>query len=595
MKKITIGILTLLFISIILYTYRDFNKYKVLKVIDASYIYIDLNTNSQIDDSELIRVYGIKTFKDSKNKEIDSKYNFYLDYFAKNWAEKKLLNKLVIIKKHKDNSYEIYQGKENYAKKLLKEGYALSSINEYKKLDNINLIKKKIKDADAKEYVILNNKTNKYHKINCKYGMNSYDFVLISRKNLPKDSRECHYCYQYKHKKKYTYIKNIKKTYDHKNFENINVYFVDFLNSNRPIDACTTAACKDLLNEINKSRYSIDFAIYGINKQSVIFNALINAQNRGVKVRWVTDFDSESDNYYPNTLLLMKKLKNYNTDNPYNNYSISKRDKNAIMHNKFFIFDNRKVWTGSANVTDTDFSNFNANYAALINSEEIAKIYDNEFEQMYNGKFHNEKTKRNKDIINLNKNTRITALFSPEDKIITSQILPLIDSSKQYIYMPIFYLTHKELANHLITAHKRGVDVKIITDATNAHGKYSIHKILRAAGIKVKTENKAGKMHMKSIIIDDKYSVIGSMNFTKSGETHNDENVLIIENSELTKYIKSTFLLMWKYIPEKYLAKDPRAEAPESIGSCTDGIDNDFDGLIDSQDSSCSFKKRRKN
>lgn len=591
MKKITIGILTLLFISIILYTYKDFNKYRILKVLDASSLYVDLNKNSQIDDNELIKIYGIRTFKGSS---FDSKYNFYLDYFAREWTEKELLNKLVKVKKHNDNSYEIYTGQNNYAKSLLKEGYALSSVNEYKKFDNISLVKKKIEDADSKEYVILNNKTNKYHKLNCKYGMDSYDFVLLSKKNLPKNSEECHYCY-FKHKKKNTYYENKTKISDYKNFGNIKVYFIDFINTNRPLDACTTTACKDLLTEINQSKYSIDFAIYGINKQTAIFNALINAQNRGVKVRWVSDFDLKSDNYYPNTLILMPKLKNYNTDNPFNNYLTSKRDKNAIMHNKFFIFDNKKVWTGSANVTDTDFSNFNANYAALITSKEIAEIYNSEFEQMYSGKFHNAKTKEDKNIINLNTKTQITTLFSPEDKIITSHILPLIDNSKQYIYMPIFYLTHKQMASHLIDAHKRGVDIKILTDATNAHGKYSIHKLLRASGIKVKTENKAGKMHMKSIIIDDKYSVIGSMNFTKSGEIYNDENVLIIENPEITKYLKSTFLSMWKYIPERYLIKDPRAEAPESIGSCNDGIDNDFDGLIDTKDSSCSFKTIRRN
>ena len=63
------------------------------------------------------------------------------------------------------------------------------------------------------------------------------------------------------------------------------------------------------------------------------------------------------------------------------------------MHNKFFIFDNQKVWTGSANITGTDLTGFNANYAILINSNEVANIYLKEFEQMYENKFHKEKSK----------------------------------------------------------------------------------------------------------------------------------------------------------------------------------------------------------
>ena len=46
---------------------------------------------------------------------------------------------------------------------------------------------------------------------------------------------------------------------------------------------------------------------------------------------------------------------------------------------------------------------------------------------------------------------------------------------------------------------------------------------MRNAKIPVKVENYAGKVHSKSIIIDDKYIVAGSMNFSNSGENRNDE------------------------------------------------------------------------
>lgn len=594
MKKITVGILILLFFCTIAYTYKDFDEYKVLKVADAAHIYIDLNKNLQIDDNELVNVYGIAPFKDSSSQltsNINNKYRFYLDYFAKEWAEKELLNKLVKIKKIKADTYVIYLNNTNYAEKLLKEGFALSDQVEYDKYNNLSKIKDKIKYANREAYVILNVKNNKYHKLGCKYGQKSYEYKLVPFKQLPKNAIKCGYCYRKTYKKYHNFFDKQVPINDYKNFKNINVYFIDFSNNKRPVNSCTTSACKDLLSEINNAKYTIDFAIYGINKQSDIFNALVNAKKRGVNIRWVSDFDSKTDNYYPDTLKLMKVLNCFNTDNLTKNFLVPKRDRNALMHNKFFIFDNKKVWTGSANITDTDFSNFNANYAILVSSKNIAKIYTKEFEQLFNGSFHNIKSKETSNNTCEENNTKITVLFSPQDRIINSKILKLIDESKTYIYIPIFYLTHKELAKHLITAQKRGVDIKIITDATSAHGKYSIHKSLRNAGIKVKTENKAGKMHMKTIIIDDKYSIIGSMNFTKNGESHNDENVLILQNKEITKYLKSTFLYMWNEIPQKYLNRDPRAEAPESIGSCFDGIDNDFDGLIDKKDDSCSFKK----
>ena len=94
-------------------------------------------------------------------------------------------------------------------------------------------------------------------------------------------------------------------------------------------------------------------------------------------------------------------------------------------------------------------------------------------------------------------------------------------------------------------------------------------------------------MHAKSMIIDDNYLVIGSMNFSKSGENKNDENVLIIENPYLTKYYKDFFNYLWKKIPDTWLTKNAASESHDSLGSCFDGIDNDFDGKTDSTDTGC--------
>ena len=94
-------------------------------------------------------------------------------------------------------------------------------------------------------------------------------------------------------------------------------------------------------------------------------------------------------------------------------------------------------------------------------------------------------------------------------------------------------------------------------------------------------------MHSKSMIIDDKYTIIGSMNFSYSGENKNDENLIVIKNSEITKQYKDFFLYQWSRIDDKWLKLNARAEGKDSIGSCTDGLDNNYDGLIDTDDPAC--------
>ena len=89
------------------------------------------------------------------------------------------------------------------------------------------------------------------------------------------------------------------------------------------------------------------------------------------------------------------------------------------------------------------------------------------------------------------------------------------------------------------------------------------------------------------MIVDDKYTVIGSMNFSYSGENKNDENMVIIENREIAGFYKKFFLYQWNRIDNKWLKYNARSEGKDSIGSCTDGIDNNYDGLTDMEDSAC--------
>ena len=183
--------------------------------------------------------------------------------------------------------------------------------------------------------------------------------------------------------------------------------------------------------------------------------------------------------------------------------------------------------------------------------------------------------------------------YSPKDNIINTVIIPKINLAKKYIYIPTFLITEQNITNALISAKKRGVEIKVIVDATNAQNTYSKHKILRQHGIKVKTENYAGKLHSKTILIDDKYSIIGSMNFSKSGNNKNDENLIVIENTKITQFYKQFFLYLWGRISDYWLTHDASSESVYSIGSCSDGIDNDYDGKTDMADEGCKAQIKK--
>lgn len=560
----------------------------VLNVIEPAIIEVDLNGNKIFDAGETICIPDIEAFTANiaKNQsELSNSLNLSNDdalklgYITDEFAESLLSNKNVKLKftgKENQNCRyaDIYINNQSYKEKLLNSGLGFVNGKPLYK----DTFKKKLSKAGKYNLVILNHKSNKFHTLDCKYGIIAHDAIIIPKKQIPEDAKPCKFCHIDK--------KNTKSVKTKEHFipdypllisnGSIKMFLTDHTTTLKPDRKCISPACKEVVNRINSTQSSIDIALYGYDDIPAVTNAIKIAKKRGVKVRVVYDISSKS--YYPETFGLLTLADEISGDSP-----------KILMHNKFMIFDNKSVITGSMNFSSTGFSGFNTNCIFLINSKEAANIYTEEFNQMLSGKFSNLKSKISRKSIQLG-NTVITPLFSPKDKIITNNIIPVIEKAQKYIYIPAFIITHDELTNALIRAKKRGVDVKVILDATNTSGNRNKLKVLRMSEIPVKVENYAGKVHSKSIIIDDKYIIAGSMNFSNSGENKNDENVLIVQDERLARHYKGFFEYLWKKIPDKYLNQGVRAEGKYSIGSCSDGVDNDFDGKIDNEDEGCKTK-----
>lgn len=592
LKGYSVLILVLTFFAFLIYQTQKSSDFIVLKINSPTEIVIDINKNGIEDNNEIIELKNIQSFSITPSEEqtklaqklkISSEDALGLGFLAENFAKETLLGKKV---KLENKNTQIFVDNKNYENLLLNQGLAIK--NRTNDSDTIQIIYPQVQNNLEKvkklNLRIFNNKSHKYHKLNCKYGLMAHNSQILSVFQLPKDAKPCKFCLLNKQKAKgkkqkaeFDKIPDIKSPATIFQTGSIKIFLTDFTRVLKPSNNCTTAVCKALVQEINSARSSIDFAIYGYTKIPAIQQALEEAQKRDVKVRFVYDLNSKNSNIYPDTLYLAKIFKNNQADM-----------SEDIMHDKFFIFDNKTVLTGSANISNTDMSGFNSNAVILINSKILANIYSQEFEQMYGGKYHKLKSKISDKDFEID-DTDFKVYFSPKDRAITKQVIPLINNAQKYIYVPAFLITHKDLSDSLINASKRGVSVKIILDATNTHTSSSKLKILRQNGIVVKTESYAGKLHSKSIIIDDTYTIIGSMNFSRSGESTNDENLLIIKNREIALFYKTFFQYLWVRIPDYWLKYNARAESPDSIGSCSDGIDNDFDGKIDKFDDGCKI------
>ena len=586
------NILTVIFIiiSLVLFTIFSISRksyYEVIKVISPVKFVVDFNSNKIADSDEYVCLSEINTFDfDDKNNIFNISIPDYtgISYLAREFASTKLLNKDVKIKFSKNQSSEcryadIKLNNVNYIDILLNSGYGIKD----GKVFNRDKYEKNLENAKKLNLVLLNHHSNKYHKLDCEYGNLASDTILIPLKQLPKDAKPCKFCHQIneKLKRKVKSVKNIVSTPQLVNSSgDMMLYFMDFTKQLKPNSNCSSSVCRAFIKLVENAHSSVDIAIYGYENVPSVTLALENARKRGVKIRFVYDETSDpKGNFYHSNNLISAISNKYKSDK----YST---DSSKIMHNKFVIFDDKKVFTGSMNFSKTGFSGYDANDILIINSPEVAKLYKAEFEQMLGGKFHKSKSKHecsNKFIVD---NSELEVYFSPQDKS-SARVIELINSAKKYIYIPVFLITHTDISNALVTAHKRGIDVKIILDGNSSNTRNSKHVLLRNSGIPLKFENYAGKLHSKTMIIDDEYVIMGSMNFSNSGVNKNDENMLVIYNSEFAKSYVQFFKYLWELIPDKYLKSYIRAESLDSIGSCSDGVDNNFDGKIDSEDDGC--------
>lgn len=570
---------------------------KVIEVFTPTRIAVDLNSNGVYDEGETVCIQGIETFtSDLKVNQNDLINKFKLTapdainagYMADEFAKELLLNKRVKInfkpERTTDCRYaEIFTGDLNYTEELLHSGHAIVD----GKLTEPELFNQKLNEAHKLNLVILNRKSGKFHKLDCRYGIKTSDFLILPMQEAELQFEKCKYCIVNPEKSKKLKEKEAptldKSTYpETKEITGIKFLLSDYTNHLTPDTKCLHPFCKETVKLINNTTTTLDMAVYEWSRIPDIEKAIENAKKRGVQIRVIYEVKEnqplrEEMNNFLNT------IENKKSDE----IAEDKKLTSMLMHNKFIISDKKRLMTGSMNFSRTGFSGFNANNIVIVDSPSLAGYYTKEFDQMYSGKFHTLKTPLDGENTFTVGTTKISAYFSPQDKTVEKALVPLVENAQSYIYLPVFVITHKKLTQALIDAKNRGVDVKIILDATSVRSNHTTHEILREAGIPLKTENYAGKVHNKSMIIDDKYVITGSMNFSNSGENRNDENCLVIENSELAKFYKGWFEFIWKKIPDIYLKYSVRPESKYSIGSCYDGVDNDFDGKIDFNDEGC--------
>lgn len=139
-----------------------------------------------------------------------------------------------------------------------------------------------------------------------------------------------------------------------------------------------------------------------------------------------------------------------------------------------------------------------------------------------------------------NQSLRVKACFTPESHC-TPQIIESINAARTSLYVQAYSFTSAPIANALVLAKERGVDVRVILDKSQLTARGSPLPALLEAQIPLFIDQISGIAHNKVMIIDDALVLTGSFNFTNAADTRNAENILWLYDVEMARLYKTNW------------------------------------------------------
>lgn len=139
----------------------------------------------------------------------------------------------------------------------------------------------------------------------------------------------------------------------------------------------------------------------------------------------------------------------------------------------------------------------------------------------------------------------VQAVFTPGDDA-GNLIVDTINGARRQVLVQAFSFTHRKIAEALIAAKRRGVEVNVVADREQTRSvPTSVVAAIAAGGVPVFIDSEHTSAHNKVMVIDagtpEATLITGSFNFTQAAQYKNAENVLVLRgNAALTDlYLKN--------------------------------------------------------
>lgn len=112
-------------------------------------------------------------------------------------------------------------------------------------------------------------------------------------------------------------------------------------------------------------------------------------------------------------------------------------------------------------------------------------------------------------------------------------LVDALDAAQYSIDMAVYQLNLWSVRDALLRAHRRGIEVRVVTDSDNILD--SEIEDLELAGITVRGDRRQALMHHKFTVIDGYVVWTGSMNYSVNGAYRNNNNLVRIRSSRIAQ------------------------------------------------------------
>lgn len=281
-----------------------------------------------------------------------------------------------------------------------------------------------------------------------------------------------------------------------------------------------------LVQAMQQAKKSIVLVIYTLTDPKII-STLRERAEEGIDVLVVCDADASR--------AAIKKLGSKVTT--------VKRISKGLMHQKILIIDDKQTWIGSANMTSESLR-MHGNLIVAIESPHVAELAKANAQKMQLAAkgaplYH--------QTYGLGAQTMEFWLLPDDHQRAIPRLLSIINDAQKSLRIAMFTWTRKDLAQAVIRAHQRGVDVEVVIDRNAGKGAGAeIVDILVAAGVPVSLSQGVALLHYKMLYVDDRLLVNGSANWTKAAFGKNDDCFIVLY--DLNEKQKERMQQLWHAI-----------------------------------------------